>query len=231
MNKFMVAPKTQNGTFVHIIIKIMPWLLSLLLASSLVIAMLLFKLSDLKPEETVTIRKIDIALPLPPPPPPPMELEQTNTESSSASIDLLGMGEGPKILYSDTPKLERPKKAKLKLPKFDMNSLNFGQTISIDFPILEVKSLDRIPEVISSKFVPPPKEIIRMGIKRIPTEVEIIIDQQGKPFIKRIIDPIYPEMIETIREWVKHARFTVPKKNGLPVQAVYSYKINFNYGR
>jgi len=230
MNNHMTTIK-KTGTWMYILLKIMPWLFSLLLASSLVIAMLLFKFNDLKPEETVTVRKIDVALPLPPPPPPPMEVEQTKTESSSASIDLLGMGEGPKIQYSDAPKLEKPKKAKLKLPKFDMSSLNLGKAISIDFPILEVKSLDHIPQVISSKFVAPPKEIIRKGIKRIPTEVEIIIDQQGKPFIKRIIDPIYPEMIVTIREWIKHARFTVPKKNGQPVQAVYSYKINFNYGR
>ena len=227
----MIAIQSKDNTSVHILLKVIPWLFSLLLASSLVIAMLLFKLNDLKPEETVTIRKIDIALPLPPPPPPPMEVEQTNAESSSASIDLSGMGEGPKIKYSDVPKLEKPKKAKLKLPKFDMSSLNLGRVISIDFPLLEVKSLDRIPQVISSKFVAPPKEIIRKGIKRISTEVEIIIDQQGKPFIKRIIDPIYPEMIATIREWIKHARFTVPKKNGQPVQAVYSYNINFNYGR
>jgi len=220
----------QNNVF-HFIFKSIPWVFSLLLAACLVMAMLMFKTNDLKPEETVTVRTIDVALPLPPPPPAPIEVEQTQTESSSASINLLGMGAGPKIKYSDTPKLEKPKKSKLKLPKFDMSSLNLGQAVSVDFPILEVKSLDQIPQVISSKFFPPPKEIIRKGIKRIPTEVEIIIDQQGKPYIKKIIDPIYPEMIETIRKWVKHARFTVPKKNGQPVQAVYLYGINFNYGR
>jgi len=231
MSDLMTASDKKQTNAVNILLKMMPWVFSLLLAGCLVMAMLMFKTNDLKPEETVTIRTIDVALPLPPPPPPPMEVEQTKSESSSASIDLIGMGEGPKIKYSDTPKLEKPKKSKLKLPKFDMSSLNLGQAISVDFPILEVKSLDQIPQVISSKFFPPPKSIIRKGIKRIPTEVEIIIDQQGKPYIRKIIDPIYPEMIDTIRKWVKHARFTVPKKNGQPVQAVYLYGINFNYGR
>jgi hypothetical protein len=231
MSEPMVISEEKPNNVINMILKSLPWLLALILTACLVLAMLLFKTNDLKPEDTVTIRTIDVALPLPPPPPPPMEVEQTKSESNAASIDLLGMGEGPKIKYSDTPKLEKPKKSKLKLPKFDMSSLNLGQAISVDFPILEVKSLDQIPQVISSKFFPPPKSIIRKGIKRIPTEVEIIIDQQGKPYIRKIIDPIYPEMIDTIRKWVKHARFTVPKKNGQPVQAVYLYGINFNYGR
>ncbi len=89
--------------------------------------------------------------------------------------------------------------------------------------------MDQIPEVISYKFVKPPKEISKRRINRIKATVEIIIDQQGIPYIKKIVDPVYVEMIDIIRKWIKHARFTVPKKDGQPVQALYLYSLNFNY--
>ncbi len=105
------------------------------------------------------------------------------------------------------------------------------KTISVDFALVEVKSLDELPKIISSRYIQPPWSIIKRGITRIPTVVEIVIDQKGIAHIKKIVDPVYPEMVETIRTWIKNVRFSIPKKNGKPVQALYLYTINFNYSK
>lgn len=223
--------RESDKIWLGLIKKIIPWLISLLLVLCLILLMLYLQQGDYTKEDTVTVRKVDVALPLPPPPPPPMELEQTQSESEAASIDLIGMGAGPVLDYSQKPKVAQLKLAKVDLPKFDVNSLDLSKTIAVDFALIEVKSLDQLPKIISSRYVQPPWSVIKRGVTRIPTLVEIIIDQRGHAHIKKIVDPVYPEMVETIRTWVKNVRFSIPKKNGKPVQALYLYGLNFNYNR
>ncbi len=220
---------TKTKSLSQVIMKLLPWLFSLLMTFSLVLLVFTFKKGIEQDSDVVTVRKIDVALPLPPPPPPPQEIKQTNADSSPASIDLIGLSGGPTLKYSDTPSLEKTVESKVTLPKFDINSLNLGKTMMVDFPVLEVKSLDRVPTVVSYKFIKPPKAIKKKGVHRIKAKVDLIIDQKGKPHIQKIVDPVYAEMVDVIRKWVKHARFSIPKKDGRPVQAIYSYSINFNF--
>jgi hypothetical protein len=227
----LANPQKTGDLFVRLLLKIIPWVFSVLLVLALVIAMVYLQKSDFEQEETVTLRKVDIALPLPPPPPPPVEMEQLESESNALSVDLMGMGSGPTIDYAKKPKVAQLKLAKVKLPTFDVNSIDLSKTISVDFALVEVKSLDQIPKIISSRYVQPPWSIIKRGINRISTDVEIIIDKKGRAHIKKIVDAVYPEMVPTIRTWIENVRFSIPKKNGKAVQALYLYTIHFNYAR
>jgi hypothetical protein len=220
----------KQDIVIRALLKALPWLFSVLIVLALVIAMVYLQNNDFEQEETVTIRQVEVALPLPPPP-PPVEMEQTETESNTPSIDLTSMGSGPTIDYAKKPKIAKIKVAKVQLPKFDVSSLDLTKTISVDFALVEVKSLDELPKIISSRYIQPPWSIIKRGITRIPTVVEIVIDQKGIAHIKKIVDPVYPEMVKTIRTWIKNVRFSIPKKNGKPVQALYLYTINFNYSK
>jgi|GEM_PF-1659292 len=224
--------RQSNGDLiVRALLKLIPWMFSVLLVLALVMAMVYLQKDDFAQEETVTVRKIDVALPLPPPPPPPVEMEQIESESNAASIDLMGLGAGPTLDYSKKPKMAKLKLAKVKLPKFDLKSMDLAKTISVDFALIEVKSLDQLPKIISSRYVQIPWSIIKRGIERVSTNVEIIIDQKGKAHIKKIVDAVYPEMVPVIRKWIANVRFSIPKKNGKPVQALYLYTIHFNYAR
>jgi hypothetical protein len=51
--------------------------------------------------------------------------------------------------------------------------------------------------------------------------------KKEKRTLKKIVDPVYPEMMSVIRDWVAGVQFTIPTKNGQPVQAVYLYTIKF----
>src|SRR5690606_18513291 len=148
-------------------------------------------------------------------------------ESVAPSIDLMGPGDGPSLNYSDNPKLSTLNIEQIQQPEVDMGAIDFGRTLSVNFPLLEVRELDQVPRLVSTNRISFPREMRRRGINRIETQVEIIIDQSGKAFVKKIVDPVYPEMIEVIRKAINDSRFTIPKKDGKPVQAVYLYNLVF----
>lgn len=225
---------TQNSVFLNqdyrrLALNSLPWIFSAAMIFALLGLMLSLQNVTEPEENSVIVRRIDTALPPPPPPPPPIEIEQVETESEAPTIDLIGMGNGPSMRYSDTPVLGKVNIEKVKKPKFDLSSLNFEKTISLDFPVIEVKNLDRQPRVVSVRNPSIPRALRSRGITFVPVKVDIIIDDTGRAYIKRIVDPVYPEMITPIRQWVSSVRFTVPTKNGRPVQAIYHYTLNFRH--
>jgi protein TonB len=50
-------------------------------------------------------------------------------------------------------------------------------------------------------------------VNSVATKVEISIDQQGRAYVKKIIDPVDPEMADIIRKAINDSRFTTPSKN------------------
>ena len=205
------------------------WLLAIMLALFLVGVLLLLQQTVLAPEDEVIVRKVDVALPPPPAPPPPLKMQQPDVSSPTPSINVIGLGGGPSINFASMPSLGLTNLEKVEKPAFDLDSLSIRQAMSVNFPIIEMKDLDKRPRLISSQYGQFPNSLIKKGVKKVHTKVQIIIDDKGNVFIKKIIDPVYPEMIDVIRHWVKSARFTIPTKNGLAVQAVYDYNLIFEY--
>jgi periplasmic protein TonB len=220
----------QKGNLKKAATKVLPWALSLLAVLILLFVMLLLEGGDDAPEDSVTVRRVDVTLPPPPKPPPPLTKRPPESENLTPSIDLIGPSKGPALNYANNPKLTMINLEKVKQPDFDPDSMNLQKTLSVDFPLLEVKELDQIPRLVSTNRISFPKILRQRGINRVETLVEIIIDQNGKAFVKKIVDPVYPEMVDVIRKSINNSRFTVPTKNGLPVQAVYLYTLRFIYG-
>jgi protein TonB len=208
------------------ITNILPWILSLLVVGGLTITILMLKGQSPESAETLDIRSIDIAVPPPPEPPPPIRT-QTPQESPTPSINLMGQGTGPQLSYSDNPKLTLDNLQKIPKPEFDPKGMDLSSTLSVDFPLIEVKELDAIPRLVSNHRVSFPHVLRDKGVSRVATKVEIIIDQSGKAFVKKIVDPVYPEMVDVIRKAINDSRFTIPTKDGRPVQAIYLYTLVF----
>ncbi|TQF70512.1 hypothetical protein [Pseudoalteromonas luteoviolacea] len=202
---------------------------ALTLSLSLFLFLVVLDNSTGKSPDKLQINRVDVAMISPPPPPPPIT-QTHHTSGQSSALNVKGLGGPVKVQYSVKNVMEIPTANKLNLPKISTDKLKFTSHFSANVPMLNVEHLDRVPKVVSQRYVRPPKTVRKYGQKRIETSVELIIDQTGKPFVKRIIDPVFPEMNETIRTWVKHAKFEVPRKEGKAVQAVYLYGINFNYG-
>ncbi len=180
-------------------------------------------------DDEVVVRKVDLHLPPPPEPPPPVQQTPDASQPEAASINLAGLGSAVELQYSDKPKINTVPVDKVEQPEFDMNAMEMRKTLSVQFPVVGVKSLDNMPQIVSSKQVSIPRELRQRGINRVETKVQIIIVETGRAYIKKIIDPVYPEMVAVIREYIENVKFTAPTQNGHPVQAEYLFELNFNY--
>lgn len=209
------------------VILALPWLIGALVICSLVAIILLIKAVPLKEPETLTVRSLDVAVPPPPEPPPPVKIQEHTTTAPTPSIDLFGAGEGPSLSYAHNPKLTLDNLQRIEKPEFDKKALDLASTLSVDFPLLEVKELDSVPRLLSNNRISFPRQLRERGVDRVATQVEIIIDQQGRAFVKKIVDPVYPEMVDVIRKAINDSKFTTPTKNGRPVQAIYLYTLVF----
>ncbi|TMO57250.1 hypothetical protein [Pseudoalteromonas phenolica] len=167
------------------------------------------------------------------PPPPRPEPLKKNIQSSPVSnkLNVIDLAGDVKVDYGETTQVELPKQTDFSLPNFDTEQIIDLSGFKTTIPLIEVSLLDDVPEVIAQKRVKLPREAKKNASGRIETIVELIIDETGKPYIKKIIDAKYQEMRPIIKEWVKYARFEVPRKEGKPVQAAYLYHLNFNYGK
>lgn len=220
-------PAAGKAKLRRLFVTTLPWLIGAVAICALVAIILLMKAAPLKEPETLTVRSLDVAVPPPPEPPPPVKIQEQTTTAPTPSIDLFGAGETPSLSYAHNPKLTLDNLQRIEKPEFDKEALNLVSNLSVDFPLLEVKELDSVPRLLSNNRISFPRHLRERGIDRVATKVEIIIDQQGKAFVKKIVDPVYPEMVEVIRKAINDSKFTTPTKNGRPVQAIYLYTLVF----
>jgi periplasmic protein TonB len=226
-----MAVIAKTGKFIHFEFKklMLPWIYSVLVVLALVAFIFIMDADKNPPNDTLDVRAIEVAE-IPPPEPPPTRQQETKTQNSTApgpSIDLIGSGSGPALAFAENPKMAINKMQHIEKPQFDKDALALGANINVDFPLHPVEELDNIPKLISNNHISFPRRMRESGIDKVLTKVEIIIDAQGKAYVKKIVDPVYPEMIEVIRKAINDSRFTVPTKNGRPVQAVYLYNLTF----
>jgi len=201
--------------------------LSFLLVCLMTWAMLNMESGMIPKEDKVELRELDAFVPPPPPPPPPIKMEMEPVSQSIPSVNLLANSEGPKLSFSDNPNLSFGNLEKVTVPKFNLNDLDLRKNLTLDFPLFDVQELDEKPRLVSSNHIKFPTELQERGIYKVNTKVEIIIDKNGRAYVKKIVDPVYPEMISVIRKAINNSKFTIPMKDGRPVQAVYLYSLNF----
>jgi periplasmic protein TonB len=205
-------------------------LLSAILVLTFTGAALLLQNQSEPPADTMTVRRVDTVIALPPPPSPPEESKpMRDVKTLSINAQSLGGESGTKVKFSIKPTFGIQQFEKIEQPKIATKPLDISELQSVDFPLIKVENLDSIPRAVSSGSNRFPNSLVRRGIREVYTKVEIIIDPTGKAFVKKIVDPVYPEMIDPIRRWVKDVQFTVPTKNGKPVQAIYLYTLHFVY--
>ena len=171
------------------------------------------------------VREIDVQLP--PPPPPLPEVQQVDQSNTTDSINLFGGTSPARMSFSESPKISFKQVSELEQPKFEFGEDIWKKTLAVDFPEVEVKDLDAIPSLISSINVRVPRELRKQGVSSVEVRVQVLIVENGRAYIRKIIDMGYPEMEDVIRKYIKHVKFTVPTKHGRPVHAIYYWTIRF----
>lgn len=154
-----------------------------------------------------------------PEPPPPAELEQPP----------------PPEPVPDLPKLEiefdsiaPPIKATLHQEvDLQLNTANFAkQTQDMRQSITFAASdLDSQPRLITRPSVRYPSTQRDRGVMQGKVTLEVLINAQGRVNIRRVLDSSHPEFTEMARKFAAGSRFTPPKLDGRPVNALFKWPL------
>ena len=203
--------------------------------SALLIALLtglvvLLQTATLTKEETVVVREVTLAPP-PPPPPPTPPLQQAQPQSLSLELGTTGqgaavtMGELNLDIGMDFTKIEPP-------PVADTATQFLQDSLSMAFDdLFALNELDRRPRLLTDLTIQFPKALRRKGVRRVEVEAEVIIDTDGKVVLKAIRHASHPEIKVVFKKLMARARFTAPRKDGVPVRASFNWPLEFNDNR
>lgn len=198
--------------------KYTPWLA---LLGAIVLTLLLFAIIPLtqylqsNQEKVLEIREVVSIDPPPPVAPPPPEEPPPPTEQAP------------------TPKLEQVVQD-IPINQLELSlDAGFGDAIAMGVPsasfsiksdlVDDIKKLftfddiDERPRIISSVATQFPRSLIRRRIYEGKVVMLIEIDTKGTPRLLRIISSTQPELEAVARQTIKRTKFTVSKRNGVPV--------------
>lgn len=177
-----------------------------------------------KPEDTLIVREVNVAA-LPPPPPPPQR-EKLEEMDVALSENLMLQGAGPKVPFVDEDFIEVDKDVDV-ASDIQIRNVDWEGTFKKQYQEVELQELDEIPRLVSSSQIRIPYALRQKGIKKVVAQLLILIDEKGSAHIQKILALDHVEMEKAIRQYIKSAVFTPPKKNGYPVYASYRWTVRF----
>jgi TonB family protein len=88
-----------------------------------------------------------------------------------------------------------------------------------------VGELDGKPQLLNRPDVAYPSALLRQGIREGRATVEIAISTSGSVSVRSLVSCSHPEFAAMARSFASRARFTIPRKNGQPVTAIYRWQL------
>lgn len=174
--------------------------------------------------EIMQVRTVEMAAP---PPPPPPAMEPPKQQQTAASMQLNIAGEGVTIAFSE-PQIGKDLELS-ELPEVDLLDQTHAMldSLQMDWHAFGLSDLDEVPRLLTQLSIDFPRALKRQGVKLAEIELDVMIDEQGKVVLREIIHNEHEELVPTIQNLVKRARFTVPKKDGVAVRASFYWPLEF----
>ncbi len=85
--------------------------------------------------------------------------------------------------------------------------------------------LDARPRLVNRPAATYPSGLLRQGIRQGKVVLEVSISTSGRVTVRRVISSSHPDFSAMARSFAGRARFTVPRKNGQPVTAIYQWPL------
>ena len=85
--------------------------------------------------------------------------------------------------------------------------------------------LDAKPSLVNRPSATYPRDQLRAGVKEGRVVLEISISTNGKVSVRRVISSSHADFTAMARKFAAKARFSVPKKNGRAVTAIYRWPL------
>ncbi len=198
---------------------------------------------EIRPLETIE----EVALPAPPPPPPiepvdppppppPPKLPRLEVQLDSvapplkATVDRtvdLTMQTADFELEVDPPPVPVPV-APQPTPRPRSNPTP-APVKSAPRPVMKTTysagELDARPRLVNRPTATYPAAQLRKGVRQGRVVLEVSISTSGRCSVRRVISSSHADFTTMAKAFASRARFTVPKKNGQPVTAIYQWPL------
>ncbi|HIG85282.1 MAG TPA: hypothetical protein EYG40_11210 [Verrucomicrobia bacterium] len=163
----------------------------------------------------------------PPPPPPPLPKLELQIESVAppliatldSKIDLtmrtadFELESNPELIPSPlpikTPKPAKPAPAPISRPKVQ--------------GLVSVGDLDSRPRLMNRPSTRYPSALLRRGVRSGTVILEVGISMNGRVKVRKVLSSSHPELTKMATSFASRARFSVPRKDGQPVNAIYRW--------
>ena len=175
--------------------------------------------------EKITIRTVNVGLP-PPPPPPPSSVEATRQTTTTQMNLLNSIDQGIALAVARVEPLDLQPPA---LPPLDIRASMpaLESVLSFDWSGFGLSELDQAPRLLTTPRVRFPENLRSRGVNRALVELNVMIDEGGRVFLREIVKNPHPQLSSEIRLLAQRARFTPPKKGGRSVRAVFIWPVEF----
>jgi len=204
--------------------------------------MILMRLLDAKrlPERTIrTMETVDeLALPppppleiqsTPPPPPPPPSLPRLEIEIENISQPLVATLD-PQIDLTmknvefelESIPIDQPDVLAVKTPVDAIPSPKILPKPVIRGPV-SIGDLDSRPRLLNRPSTRYPSALLRRGIRSGNVVLEVTISINGRVKVRNVLSSSHPELTKMATSFASRARFSIPKKDGKPVEAIYRW--------
>ncbi len=204
----------------------------ILAAVTLVLLFLVLQLSvalRAQTDDKVLIREVSVVAIIPPPPLPKTAKSLPQAVSHIPQINLNTSGQGAALKFSKKPVIEAIQLHDLQSPEFANFSPDWSESLAIEWTEFDMDDVDEIPQILRRSSPKIPLAIRSKGVRKVTILLNIMIDETGKVYLREVLENQYPEMLPIIKSFVRSAKFTKPKMNGIPVSAMYKWRVEFRY--
>lgn len=176
-----------------------------------------------------------VSVEAPPPPPPPMSLPRLDVQieqvapALSATLDsriILTMRHSDFELETDpAPSEVRPPKPRSTPATNTPPAPRSRPSAPARKTTYDAGELDGKPRLLNRPSASYPSEMLRRGVREGRVLLEVAISTGGRVSVRRVLSSPHPEFTKMARSFASRARFSVPRKDGRPVTAIYRWPL------
>lgn len=194
---------------------------ALVLTAALLLFLAGLRMSQRPEAPKLTLRTMETTQPvsLPAPPPPPQEVSPTPPTASPELPELAEMEWDP---VAPTIPARKPQEMNLQLKTTHFSQMSEAPRATMTFSASE---LDSQPRLVNRPNVTFPAALQEKGVTEGKVVLEVLINSAGNVNVRRVLETSHTELTAMGESFASRAKFTPPKKDGRPVNALFRWPL------
>ena len=205
--------------------------------------LILMRILDAKRIPEQTIRTVETLEEMAPPPPPPLEIQESTPPPPPPPpplprLEMQIESIAPPIVATLDPRIDLT----MKDAEFELEAISEPEAVplAVTAPVavkpaiktipkprvqgpVSIGDLDSRPRLLNRPSTRYPSALLRRGIRSGTVILEVSISMTGRVKVRRVISSSHPELTKMASSFASRARFSVPKKDGKSVEALYRW--------